>query len=88
MLLLDEPFAAVDPPVRRALIAAVANVRRRTAAPMIIVTHDLAEAAGIADACAFIDAGHIVEQGPAAAVLANPASRLNQWLSGQIVAER
>ncbi len=88
VLLLDEPFAAVDPPVRRALIAAVAKVRRQSAAPMIIVTHDLAEAAGIADACAFIDAGCIVEQGPAAAVLADPASRLNQWLSGQIVTER
>ena len=40
------------------------------------------EAAGIADACAFIDAGRIVEQGPAAAVLADPASRLNRWLAG------
>jgi ABC-type dipeptide/oligopeptide/nickel transport system ATPase component len=49
---------------------------------MIIVTHDLAEAAGIADTCAFIDAGRIVEQGPAAAVLADPASRLNRWLAG------
>jgi ABC-type sulfate/molybdate transport systems ATPase subunit len=84
VLLLDEPFAAVDPPVRRALLAAVANVRRQSAAPMIIVTHDLAEAAGIADACAFIDAGRIVEHGPAAAVLADTGSRLNQWLSGHI----
>ncbi|WP_017667242.1 ATP-binding cassette domain-containing protein [Sandarakinorhabdus sp. AAP62] len=83
VLLLDEPFAAVDPPVRRALIAAVASVRCQSAAPMIIVTHDLAEAAGIADSCAFIDQGRIVEQGQAAAVLANPASRLNQWLTGQ-----
>jgi ABC-type dipeptide/oligopeptide/nickel transport system ATPase component len=55
---------------------------------MSIVTHDLAEAAGIADACAFIGAGRIVEQGSAAAVLADRASRLNQWLSGQIITER
>ena len=82
VLLLDEPFAAVDPPVRRALLALVAQVRRQSAAPMIIVTHDLAEAAGVADLCAFIDAGRIVEQGPAAAVLADPASRLNQWVRG------
>lgn len=86
VLLLDEPFAAVDPPVRRALVAAVAAVRRQSAAPMIIVTHDLAEAAGSADACAFIDQGRIVEQGPAAAVLADPGSRLNQWLSGKTAA--
>lgn len=82
LLLLDEPFAAVDPPVRRALIGLVARLRAVSAAPMIIVTHDLAEAAGIADRAAFMDAGRIVETGPAAAVLADPGSRLNRWLAG------
>lgn len=82
VLLLDEPFAAVDPPVRRALLALVAQVRRQSAAPMIIVTHDLAEAGGVADLCAFIDKGRIVEHGPAAAVLVDPASLLNRWLAG------
>lgn len=82
VLLLDEPFAAVDPPVRRALVALVASVRRQSAAPMIIVTHDLGEAAGIADLAAFLDGGRIVEQGAAGRVLADPASRLNRWLQG------
>lgn len=84
VLLLDEPFAAVDPPVRRALIALVAAVRRQSAAPMIIVTHDLAEVVGSADACAFISGGRIVEQGAPARLLADPASQLNRWLGGQI----
>jgi molybdate transport system ATP-binding protein len=83
LLLLDEPFAAVDRPVRRALVAAVAAVRAASAAPMIIVTHDLDEAAGLADRCAFMQGGRIVEQGAVADVLANPASRLNGWLAGQ-----
>lgn len=82
LLLLDEPFAAVDPPVRRALVALVADVRRGSRAPMLIVTHDLAEAAGIADRCAFIVDGRIVEQGRAADVLADPASQLNRWVNG------
>jgi len=82
LLLLDEPFAAVDPPVRRALVRLVADVRAKTAAPMIIVTHDLAEAAGLADAAAFMVAGRIVEQGPAAALLADPGSALARWLAG------
>ncbi len=82
LLLLDEPFAAVDPPVRRALVRLVAGVRSRSAAPMIIVTHDLAEAAGIADGAAFMVAGRIVEQGPAAALLADPGSQLGRWLRG------
>ncbi|WP_439546936.1 ATP-binding cassette domain-containing protein [Sandarakinorhabdus sp.] len=80
VLLLDEPFAAVDRPVRRALVALVARLRSVSAAPMIIVTHDLDDAAGIADAAAFMVAGRVVEQGPD--VLANPASQLNRWLNG------
>ncbi|WP_243375588.1 ATP-binding cassette domain-containing protein [Sandarakinorhabdus cyanobacteriorum] len=82
LLLLDEPFAAVDPPVRRALLRLVADVRARTAAPMIIVTHDLAEAAAIADTAAFMVDGAIVEQGPAAALLADAGSRISRWLAG------
>ncbi len=82
LLLLDEPFAAVDPPVRRALVRLVADVRRRSAAPMIIVTHDLAEAAGIAERAAFMVEGRIVEQGPAAALLADAGSQLGRWLRG------
>ena len=81
VLLLDEPFAAVDRPVRRALVGLVASVRCASAAPMIIVTHDLDEAAGLADACAFMQAGRVVEQGAPAALLANPQSRLHSWLS-------
>lgn len=81
VLLLDEPFAAVDRPVRRALIALVARLRQASAAPMIIVTHDLEEAAGIADLAAFMDAGAIMESGPAAEILSTPASRLNRWLA-------
>ncbi len=81
VLLLDEPFAAVDRPVRRALIAAVARLRQASAAPMIIVTHDLDEAAGIADLCAFMADGQVVESGPAAVMLADSGSRLNRWLA-------
>ena len=82
LLLLDEPFAAVDPPVRRTLVRLVARLRSHSPAPMIIVTHDLAEAAAIADQAAFMVAGAIVEQGPAAALLADPGSRINRWLAG------
>ena len=80
VLLLDEPFAAVDRPVRRALVALVARLRQVSAAPMIIVTHDLDDAAGIADVAAFMVVGRVVEQGPD--VLASPASQLNRWLNG------
>jgi molybdate transport system ATP-binding protein len=80
VLLLDEPFAAVDRPVRRALVALVARLRSVSAAPMIIVTHDLDDAAGIADSAAFLVDGRVVEQGPD--VLRDPNSRLGRWLAG------
>ncbi len=82
VLLLDEPFAAVDRPVRRALIALVAQLRAASAAPMIVVTHDLDEAAGLADLAAFMDGGQVMETGPAGAVLSDAGSRLNRWLAG------
>jgi molybdate transport system ATP-binding protein len=80
VLLLDEPFAAVDRPVRRALMALVARLRQASAAPMIIVSHDLEEAAGLADLAAFMADGKVQQVGPAAAMLADPASLLNRWL--------
>lgn len=81
LLLLDEPFAAVDRPVRRALIGLVARLRQASAAPMIVVTHDLDEAAGLADLAAFMAGGRVVDIGPADAMLANAASPLNRWLA-------
>jgi molybdate transport system ATP-binding protein len=81
LLLLDEPFAAVDRPVRRALIGLVAAIRAQSAAPMIIVSHDLDEVAGLADACAFMVAGTVVEWGPTAAILGDTESQLNRWLA-------
>ena len=80
LLLLDEPFAAVDRPVRRALVALVAQMRVMSEAPMIIVTHDLDDAAGIADNVAFMVDGRVVEQGPQ--LLTDPASQLGRWLNG------
>ncbi len=82
VLLLDEPFAAVDRPVRRALIALVAQLRAASAAPMIVVTHDLDEAAGLADLAAFMVDGKVVEAGSAGVVLSDEGSRLNRWLAG------
>lgn len=80
VLLLDEPFAAVDRPVRRALLALIAELRATTRLPIVFVTHDMAEAAASADLICFLEAGQSVETGPAAALLGNPDSRLNRWL--------
>ncbi|WP_310495955.1 ATP-binding cassette domain-containing protein [Sandarakinorhabdus sp.] len=82
ILLLDEPFAAVDRPVRRALLALVAQVRASSDMPILFVTHDMAEAAASADTLCFLVDGHSIETGPAQALLANPSSRVRRWLDG------
>jgi molybdate transport system ATP-binding protein len=63
LLLLDEPLAAVDVPLRRRIVPALERVRDELQVPMIYVTHDRAEAAGIADWTLALDAGRVVASG-------------------------
>jgi molybdate transport system ATP-binding protein len=74
VLLLDEPFSAVDRRTRRILRDELIELRRTVRAPIILVTHDIDEAAALADRLIVIDAGIILQQGPAAELLALPAS--------------
>ncbi len=73
VLLLDEPFSAVDRRVRRELHAELAAIRTAIRVPILLVTHDLDEAAGLADRLAVIDGGDILQVGVPAEVLARPA---------------
>jgi molybdate transport system ATP-binding protein len=74
LLLLDEPFSAVDRPTRRALAATIAELRTRLAMPVILVSHDIEDVAALADRIAVLDGGRIAQTGPAAEVIARPAS--------------
>lgn len=74
VLLLDEPFAAVDRRTRRALVAELQALRSSIRAPTLLVTHDLDEARALADRLLVLDAGRLLQEGPPAAVLAAPAS--------------
>ncbi len=63
VLLLDEPFAHLDPPLRASVRAEFAAFRRSFAGPTIYVTHDHAEALGIGDCLAIMLAGRFVQCG-------------------------
>ena len=76
LLLLDEPFSATDRPTRRALAATIHELRAELAMPTILVSHDIEDIATLADRIAVLDSGRIVQQGPIADVIANPASDL------------
>ncbi|MBM3570716.1 MAG: ABC transporter ATP-binding protein, partial [Alphaproteobacteria bacterium] len=71
-LLLDEPFAAVDQVTRRKLQRELAQLRRRLAMPIVLVTHDLDEAAALADRMAILSQGRTLQIGPPAEILARP----------------
>jgi molybdate transport system ATP-binding protein len=57
VLLLDEPFSAIDTPTRQGLYKTLAQLRRDLDIPIILVTHDLREAGLLADRITVIDRG-------------------------------
>jgi len=68
LLLLDEPFSAVDQMSREGLYALLADLRRRLDVPIVLVTHDLREARLLADRLVVMDAGQVLQQGTPAAI--------------------
>jgi molybdate transport system ATP-binding protein len=74
VLLLDEPFSAVDRRTRRKLHAELAELRQSVSIPIVLVTHDIAEAAGLADRMCVIDRGETLQTGRPAELLAAPAN--------------
>lgn len=83
VLLLDEPFSAVDQPTRRSLHRLLSEIRVSTQMPIIFVSHDVEDAARYADQICFMSEGGTVEQGAARPTLDNPESRLAQWLASE-----
>jgi iron(III) transport system ATP-binding protein len=75
VILLDEPFAALDPATRIAMRAEIAAVLRSIGTTVILVTHDQAEALSIADLVAVIVDGRVAQADPPAELYAHPASR-------------
>lgn len=60
-LLLDEPFSAVDRPTRRRLHTDLAELRKAIRIPIVLVTHDLDEAADLADRLVVLDKGRVLQ---------------------------
>jgi osmoprotectant transport system ATP-binding protein len=73
VLLLDEPLGALDPMIRYELQTDLRDVFRRLAKTVVMVTHDLIEAAHFADAVVLLREGRIVQQGPIEELIGRPA---------------
>ncbi|MDY7114980.1 ABC transporter ATP-binding protein [Halomonas sp. SSL-5] len=74
VLLLDEPFSAVDQVTRRRLQRELALLRQEIRIPIVLVTHDLDEAAALADRLCVLHAGRTLQDGPPEALFRRPTS--------------
>jgi ABC-type sulfate/molybdate transport systems ATPase subunit len=92
LLLLDEPFSALDMPTRSALTEEFLELRAAIDVPMLLVTHDVGEAYALCDELIVIDGGRIL-QNDAKAVVFNQASSpeaarlvgVQNFLTGSVV---
>jgi ABC-type sulfate/molybdate transport systems ATPase subunit len=74
-LLLDEPFASLDTPVRQELRKLLREVHDRTGIPVLLVTHDREDALDLADYVIVIDRGRVVQAGSVEEVFSRPKTR-------------
>ncbi|MGV3626103.1 MAG: ABC transporter ATP-binding protein [Betaproteobacteria bacterium] len=72
VLLLDEPFSAVDRATRQRLYRELAELRRELAMPVILVTHDLDEAMMLADRMCVLHQGRTLQSGDPYVVMTRP----------------
>ena len=74
VLLMDEPFGALDPITRAALQREMARIHTTLGKTIVLVTHDIDEALGLASRIVLIDQGRIVQHATPLHMLSAPAS--------------
>lgn len=83
VLLLDEPFAALDPGLRNDMAALLLDMHRDTGNTVVVVSHDPDEVRRIADHAVFIEDGRVAVSAPIAGFLAGDEHPgLRQFLRG------
>lgn len=75
VLLLDEPFSAVDQVTRQVLYRELSELKQSIGLPMIMVTHDLDEARLLCDQMAVIDSGVILQKGSPESIYQSPRNQ-------------
>ncbi|MBT9433374.1 ABC transporter ATP-binding protein [Candidatus Sodalis endolongispinus] len=76
VLLMDEPFGALDPVTRSALQEEIVRIHHLSRRTILLVTHDIDEALLLADRILLLDGGRLVQQGTPQQLLLRPASPL------------
>jgi ABC-type Fe3+/spermidine/putrescine transport system ATPase subunit len=88
LLLLDEPFSALDAPLRASLRQQMLALQASFTATTILVTHDPAEAALLANEVLLLEGGRVLQSGPTDRVFLRPVNETAARLLGaEAVAE-
>ncbi len=74
LLLMDEPFGALDPGTREAIQDEFLRLNSRLRKTVVLVTHDIAEAGKLADEIVVLDTGRLAQRGTLRDLLMHPAN--------------
>ena len=74
VLLMDEPFGALDPVTRSALQLEIARIHKTFGKTIVLVTHDIDEALGLATRIVLLDQGRIAQSGTPLEIVSSPAN--------------
>ncbi len=81
VLLMDEPFGALDPVTREALQQEMIRIHRLLGRTIVLVTHDIDEAPRLADHLVLMDGGEVIQQ--AAQMLLEPENSFVETFFGR-----
>ncbi|MEX3019933.1 ABC transporter ATP-binding protein [Kluyvera sp. STS39-E] len=82
VLLMDEPFGALDPVTRGALQQEMRRIHQLLGRTIVLVTHDIDEALRLADNLILMDGGEVVQQGTPLSMLSAPGSEFARRFFG------
>lgn len=83
IILMDEPFGALDPITRNSLQQLVKSLQKEMGKTVIFVTHDMDEALQLSDKIVIMDKGHVIQIGSPENILKNPATEYVKELLGE-----
>lgn len=84
VLLMDEPFSALDPLIRREMQDLLLRLRAELGQTVVFVTHDLNEAMRLGDRITILNQGRVAQTGAAAEILGRPADDYVRRFIGEV----
>ncbi len=83
IILMDEPFGALDPITRDSIQELVKELQQEMGKTVVFVTHDMDEALKLADKIAIMSAGKLIQYGTPEEILTNPANKFVEDFIGE-----